>query len=136
MMDQFIDWFASALSGCLAVLLSVMGDTALLVTIVAQAQLVWSQMLGIVNVCYVLAIVAGAAIAMSYETVQIRYAVKDLAPRLVFGLVAANLSFDWCNRIFILAQQLLDALAAGPLGGVDTRATFRAQVDSALHDQP
>jgi hypothetical protein len=139
MMSQLIDWFTSALSGSLDVLLSVMGGTALLVpnvTIVAQAQLVWSQMVGIVNVCYVLAIVAGAAIAMSYETVQIRYAVKDLAPRLVFGLVAANLSFDWCNRIFIFAQQLLNALAAGPLGGVDTRATVRAQVDAALHDQP
>jgi hypothetical protein len=93
-------------------------------------------MLGIVNVCYVLALVAGAAIAMSYETVQVRYAVKDLAPRLVFGIVAANLSFDWCDRIFTLAQQLLDAITAGLLGGVDVDATIRAQVDAALHDQP
>ena len=139
MMNQFIDWFTSALSGCMDVLLSVMGGTALLipnVTIVAQAEQVWSQMVGIVNVCYVLVLVAGAAIAMSYETVQVRYAVKDLAPRMVFGIVAANLSFDWCNRIFVLAQQLLDALAAGPLGGVNTDAAIRAQVDAALHDQP
>src|SRR5688500_18039934 len=98
MMDQLIDWFTSALSGCLDVLLPVMGGTALLVpnvTIVAQAQLVSSQLVGIVNVCYVLVLIAGAAIAMSYETVQIRYAVKDLAPRMVFGIVAANSSFDW-----------------------------------------
>lgn len=139
MMNQFIDWFTSALSGCLDVLLSVMGGTALLVpnvTIVAQAHEIWSHMLGIVNIAYVLVLVAGAAIAMSYETIQIRYTVKDLAPRVVFGIVAANLSFDWCNRIFVLAQQLLDALAAGPLGGVDTDAAIRAQVDAALHDQP
>lgn len=139
MMDQFIDWLSNALSGCLDALLAVMGGTTLLVpnvTTVAQSRLVWSQILGVVNVCYVLAIVAGAAIAMGYETVQIRYTVKDLAPRLVFGIVAANFSFDWCDQIFTLVQQLLDALAAGPLGGVDTRATIRAQVQAALHDQP
>ncbi len=139
MMGQLIDWFSSALSGCLDLLLSIMGGTVLLVpnvTTLAAAQQVWSQILGIVNVCYVIAIVAGAAIAMSYETVQVRYAVKDLAPRLVFGLVAANFSFDWCQRIFVLAQDLLDALADGPLGGVDTAATVREQVDGALHDQP
>jgi len=139
MMNQFIDWFSSALSGCLDVLLSVMGGTTLLVpnvTIIAQAHEIWAHTLGIVNIAYVLVLVAGAAIALSYETIQIRYTVKDLAPRVVFGIVAANLSFDWCNRIFVLAQQLLNALADGPLGGVDTDAAIRAQVDAALHDQP
>ena len=139
MMNQFIDWFSSALSGCLDVLLSVMGGTTLLVpnvTIIAQAHEIWAHTLGIVNIAYVLVLVAGAAIALSYETIQIRYTVKDLAPRVVFGIVAANLSFDWCNRIFVLAQQLLNALADGPLGGVDTDAAIRAQVDAALYDQP
>jgi hypothetical protein len=138
-MGELTDWIAKALSGALDLLLSVMGNTVLLVpnvTTVAAAQQVWAQVLGIVNICYVIAIVAGAAIAMSYETLQVRYAVKDLAPRLVFGLIAANFSFDWCNRIFILAQQLLDALAAGPLGGANTNAAVHDQVNAALHDQP
>lgn len=139
MMDQLVDWISSALSGCLELLLSVMGSTALLVpnvTTLAVAHQVWGQVLGIVNVCYVIAIVAGCAIAMSYETLQVRYAVKDIAPRLVFGLIAANLSFDWCNRIFILAQQLLNALADGPLGGANIGAAVHTQVDAALHDSP
>jgi hypothetical protein len=139
MMDQLIDWFSAALSGALDALLAVMGGTALLVpnvTTVAQTRTVWSQMVGIVNVAYVLALIAGAAIAMGHETVQVRYAVKDLAPRLVVGIVAANFSFDWCDRILTLAQHLLDAVATGLLGGVDGAATVRTHVDGALHDQP
>jgi flagellar biosynthesis protein FliQ len=139
LMGQLTNWIADALSGCLDLLLSMMGGTALLlpnVTTVAAAHQAWAQVLGIVNVCYVLAIVAGAAIAMSYETVQIRYAAKDLAPRLVFGLVAANLSWDWCNRILVLGQQLLDALADGALGGANVGAAVHDQVDAALHDSP
>jgi hypothetical protein len=135
LMDQLLDWLASAVGASLDALLALLGGTLLYVpdvTTLPQVPLLWSQMLGIVNVCYVIAITAGFAIAMTHETVQSRYALKDIAPRLVFGVVAANLSLDWAHRILVLAQELLDAITDGLLAGIDPAATVRAQVVGSI----
>ncbi|HEY7224681.1 MAG TPA: conjugal transfer protein TrbL family protein [Micromonosporaceae bacterium] len=135
LMEQLLDWLGSAVGAALDGLLAVLGGTLLYVpdvTTLPQVPGLWSQMLGIVNVCYVIAIVAGFAIAMTHETVQSRYAVKDIAPRLVFGVVAANFSLDWAHRILVLAQQLLDAITDGLLAGIDPAATVRNQVIGSM----
>lgn len=93
LMEQLVGWITAGLTASLDALLSVMGGTLLLlpdVTLAEQVRMLNGQMVGIVNVCYVIAIVAGFAIAMTHETVQAQYAVKDIAPRLAFGAVAAN----------------------------------------------
>jgi hypothetical protein len=138
LMGQLVNWITVNLTASLDMILSLMGHTLLLlpdVTTVAQVRGLWSQVLGVVDVCYGIAIVAGFAVAMTHETVQVRYAVKDVAPRLVFGFVAANLSLDWVGRLLMLGQALLDALTNGFLSGIDPAATVRAQVKGALDDQ-
>jgi hypothetical protein len=135
LMEQLLDWLADAVGASLDALLALFGGTLLSVpdvTALPQVPQLWSQMVGIVNVCYVIAIVAGFAIAMTHETVQFQYAVKDIAPRLVFGAVAANFSLDWSHRILVLAQQLLDAITEGLLAGIDPAATVRNQVIGSL----
>jgi hypothetical protein len=138
LMEQLTDWITSGLTASLDVLVAVMGGTLLLlpdVTRAAQVRALNGQMVSIVNVCYVIAIIAGFAIAMTHETVQSQYAVKDIAPRLVFGAVAANLSLDWCGRLLVLGQALLDALTGGMLAGIDPAAAVHAQVHAAVEDQ-
>lgn len=138
LMEQLVGWITGGLTASLDALLSLMGGTLLLlpdVTLAEQVRMLNGQMVGIVNVCYVIAIVAGFAIAMTHETVQAQYAVKDIAPRLVFGAVAANLSLDWCGRILVLGQALLSAVADGLLAGIDPAATVRTQVQAAIDDQ-
>ena len=86
--EQLLDWLGDAVGASLDALLALFGGTLLFVpdvTTLPQVPQLWSQMRGIVNVCYVIAIIAGFAIAMTHETLQSQYAVKDIAPRLVFG---------------------------------------------------
>ena len=47
---------------------------------------------GLANAGYVLLVCAGGVLLMTNETLQARYAVKEVAPRLVVGMVAANTS--------------------------------------------
>jgi hypothetical protein len=49
----------------------------------------WGGSLGVASGAYVLLVVAGGVTLMGHETVQTRYTVKQVAPRLVVGLVAA-----------------------------------------------
>jgi hypothetical protein len=138
MMDQFVGWFTHALLASLDTLASVMGSTTLLVpnvTTVAQVQQLWGHNAAIANAYYALAVVAAGAIAMGHDSVQIRYHAKDLAPRLVVGAVAANLSLPLCDQLYRLAQSLVDAVGGGPLTGTGTVDAVRAQVAAALDDQ-
>jgi hypothetical protein len=86
----------------------------------------WRLSVGLANTCYVLLVTAGGVVLMSNETVQARYTVKDVAPRLVVGMVASNTSL----LLVGFGIQLTNALSRALLGpGVDAtqaRATLKA----------
>ena len=50
---------------------------------------------------------------MSHETLQTSYSAKEIAPRIVIGFVAANLSMVLMSRAIDLANGLSAALAGG-----------------------
>ena len=58
----------------------------------------------------VLAVLAAGIVVMTRETVQVRYGIADLAPRLVLGLVAANLSTPVCQGMINGANAVTQAL--------------------------
>ena len=64
------------------------------------------------NALYILLIVIGGAIVMGHQTVQSLYSAKEIAPRLVAGLVVGNASM----AILALLIHLSDALATAILG--------------------
>jgi hypothetical protein len=86
----------------------------------------WQLSLGLANTGYVLLITAGGALLMTNETLQARYTVKDVAPRLVVGMVASNTSL----LLVTLGIQAANALSRALLGpGIDpaqAEATLKA----------
>ena len=58
----------------------------------------------------------GGIIVMSHETLQTSYSAKEIAPRIVLGFIAANLSMVLMTRAVDLANGLSAAFTAG---GVD-----------------
>ena len=52
----------------------------------------WSTSLGIADACYALLVLIGGIMVMSHETLQTSYSAKEIAPRMVLGFIAANLS--------------------------------------------
>jgi hypothetical protein len=109
------DWFSSLVSGALHPILGLLGRTVLAtpnLTGSGQVVVLWGISAGIANAAFVLLVLTGGVIVMGYDTVQSRYTIKDIAPRLVFGLIAANASLALAG----LAIGVANTLSAGLLG--------------------
>ncbi|MFB7199003.1 hypothetical protein [Streptomyces sp. NPDC056240] len=76
------------------------------VTRQADIKRLWTGSLGIAAGIYVLFVTAGGITVMGYETVQTRYALKQIAPRLLIGMIAASMSLTVMGKAISLANAL------------------------------
>lgn len=113
------DWITSLVTSAINPALDLVGKTLLSapdITDNPAVNSIWLVTLGIADSLFVLLAIVGGIIVMTHETVQTRYSVKEIAPRLVVAVIAAN-----CSAL--IASQAIsfsNALAQGVLGdGVD-----------------
>jgi hypothetical protein len=93
-----------------------------------QIHQLWASSQGVANTLYVLFILAGGVILLGHESVQTRYALKEILPRLLLGWIASNLSW-W---VITALTQLAAALALAVAGnGVAPKDVLAALVSSA-----
>ena len=90
--------------------------------------------LGLANTCYVVLVCAGGVLLMTNETLQARYTIKDVAPRLVVGLVASNTSLVLVSVGIDLANALSRALLGPGVDPTQARATLKAVLVVPLDD--
>jgi hypothetical protein len=134
--DSAVSWLASFVAAALQHLWDLLAATVLVspdVTGLPQVRVVSARSLLIANTCYVLVILAAGIMVMTRETVQIRYGLGELAPRLVIGLVAANLATPLCSGLISLANGLTGALTQGPIAGQGATQQLSAVVKTALN---
>jgi hypothetical protein len=137
LMEQLLEWLSERVLDVLEFVMGVLAATVFVVPNVAalpQVRGIWSQNLIIVNTAYVLAIIAAGIVAMTHETVQVRYSVKDLLPRVVLGAVAANFSLTWCGTLLELGDALTHAVAGQPLADTGSLDVIKNQLVAALVD--
>ncbi|MEV0598474.1 hypothetical protein AB0I82_04090 [Streptomyces sp. NPDC050315] len=72
----------------------------------------WQRSQWIANTLAILFVLAAGITAMGFESLQTRWQVRELLPRLAVGVFAANLSFELITRIIALGN----ALALGIYG--------------------
>jgi hypothetical protein len=116
------DWFRDLVSSALSPILDLLGQTVLATPrLTGHTRALWGVTAGLANGFFVLLVLIGGAVVMGYESVQSRYSIKEIAPRLVVGMVAANASLAVADQAITIAN----ALSHGLLGeGVDPqRAT-------------
>lgn len=122
-------WFKDLARSAVAPVFNAVGSTLLATPQVEQiprVQQIWAGTLAVANSLFVLLVIAGAVIVMGYETLQTSYTVKDIAPRLVVGFVAANFSLLLAGK----AIEFANALAAALLGGgIDAKVASQMLVD-------
>jgi hypothetical protein len=94
----------------------------------------WGLSVGLANAGYVLLVCAGGVLLMTNETLQARYAIKDVAPRLVVGLVASNTSLVLVGVGIELANALSRALLGPGVDPAQARATLKAVLVFPLDD--
>ena len=110
------EWFSALVKDALDPAMVLVGRTLLSAPQIAGDAAVhsyWQASLGVADALLVLVVVAGGVLVMGHETLQSRYALKDVLPRLAVAAVAANLSFVICEQMVSVAN----ALASGLLGG-------------------
>lgn len=135
LMEQLIEWLTNMTLGFLDFALELLTNLIWYVpdvTVLPYARVIWGQNMTIVNTIYILLVIAAGVIAITYDSFQVRYGVKELLPRLVLGAIAANFSFGLLGLILRSADGLVQAIAGAPLGDQDTRSVVELHVTSAL----
>ncbi|MBB2940520.1 hypothetical protein FB565_000224 [Actinoplanes lutulentus] len=119
--DGIVEWLAEQVVSLLAGLVTLLTDKVFLspaVTGFPQVQQLAERSLVVVNAAYVLAFITAGLLGMTHGSLQTQYQVKELLPRLVFGLIAANFGVELCDALIEIANALTLALtgetAAGP----------------------
>jgi len=135
LMDNVISWLAKAVLACFKAVWDLLAQTAFTtpdVTTLPQVTAFSGRSLIVVNAAFVLAIIAAGVTVMTHETVQIRYGIGDLLPRLVVGFVAANFATPICKNLIQLANALTQALTGDGIDSKDSFAHMQRVVVSAL----
>jgi hypothetical protein len=121
LLDGVFSWLADRLVGALGWLLGLLTSdffTSPDVTVFPQVQALADRSALVVDAAYGLAVIAAGVIGMTHDGFQVRYAVKDLIPRLVVGFVASAFATQVCSGVIGVANALTVALigdtASGP----------------------
>ena len=87
-------WFGNLVKSALTPVMNVFGELILATPDLTGGRVtgIWEITLGIADTLFVLLVVIGGVIVMGHETVQTRYSIKQVLPRLVLGFIAANTS--------------------------------------------
>jgi hypothetical protein len=121
LLDGVFGWLAERVQAALSWFVAFLTSTFFVspdVTVFPQVQALADRSAMVVNAAFVLAVVTVGAIGMSHGGFQIRYQVKDLAPRLVFASVASAFATQLCAGVVQLANAVTVAMvgqtASGP----------------------
>ena len=130
----------SALNGLLAIL-----GTTLLTTpspsSIPQLATLWTNSWQVLVASYGLLVLVAGLVVMAYGTLQSRYSIKEIAPRVAVGFLAGTLSLFAATKMIELANGLAFGLVAGPvdagnvatdLNGVITHAVGTGIITNAL----
>jgi hypothetical protein len=102
------------------------------VTVLPQVRTISARSLAIVNVAFVLVITVTGVIVMMRDTIQSRYGIAELGPRLVIGFVAANFATPICRSVIEFANALTGALTGEGIASRDSLAHLLRVITSAL----
>jgi hypothetical protein len=121
LLDGIFSWLADRLAVALGWLLTFLTSTFFTspdVTVFPQVQTLADRSALVVDACFALAVIAAGTIGMTHGGFQIRYAVKDLIPRLVVGFVASAFATQICATVIQIANAVTAAMigqsASGP----------------------
>lgn len=111
--------FRSIVEAALSPLLDLIGHTALSTPTMSDLPGIgelWNNSWELVVAAYGLFVLVGGIVVMSHESVQTRYSIKEIGPRLPVAFIASALSLFFVDKLIRLAN----ALTLGILGaGID-----------------
>ncbi|MFJ6901563.1 hypothetical protein [Streptomyces hokutonensis] len=125
-------FFKSVIKFALNPLLNLLSDTLLTTpnpTSLPRVGELWTNSWQIALACYSLLVAIAGIVVMGHESVQTRYSIREVAPRIPLGFLAAALSLFFAGKAVDLANALSRAAMSG---GVDQDTAGPALRDFVL----
>jgi hypothetical protein len=94
----------------------------------------WTTSAWIANTSFIVLVVLGGMLVMGHQTLQTSYTVKDIAPRLVIAMVAANMNLLVIGPAIDFANALSVALMGNGVDPGQAANTLKGLVLKALTD--
>jgi hypothetical protein len=132
-------WFAGLARNAINPVFRMIGASLLATPQLAEQERVrqmWTWSAAIANACFVLLVVAGGITLMTHQTLQTSYTVKDIAPRMVVAMVAANVSLLLAGKGIEFANALSAALLAPGVDPQQAGQTMAKTLTSVLDENP
>ncbi|WP_419995010.1 hypothetical protein [Streptomyces boninensis] len=92
----------------------------------------WDSSWQIMLASYGILVAVGGVVVMAHESVQTRYSIKEIGPRVVLGFLASALSLPLAGQAIALANALSAAVLGGGVDEGTAAAALRNMVSGAL----
>jgi hypothetical protein len=128
-------WFKNLVTSAINPVFGLLGKSLLATPQLDQTgevQSLWTGSLVVANACMVLLVVVGGLTLMGYQTVQTSYTVKDIAPRMIIGVVLANVSLLLAGKAIGFANGLSSALLSPGINPSQAARTLSAAITHAI----
>ncbi|WP_413116196.1 hypothetical protein ACK1X7_36800 [Streptomyces sp. CY1] len=129
-------FFKGLVTKALNPLLDLLGKTLLSTPILDQLPRIgelWSNSWHIMLACYGMLIMIAGIVVMAYESVQTHYSIKEIAPRIVLGFLAAALSLFVANKAIATANALSRAVLGEGVDENTAAKTLRNLILSSIN---
>lgn len=133
------DWFTRLVNAAVQPVFALFGDRLLSTpdfTRNARVRELWDVSWAVTNTIFVLFVVAAGVVGATHETLQSRYQVKELLPRLVVGWVAANASLVLARVAIGFANAVSQAFVAEGVGFEGVASALKLAVSAAIVGAP
>jgi hypothetical protein len=94
----------------------------------------WATSVWIANTCCVLLVTLGGILIMGHQSLQTSYTAKDIGPRLVVAMVAANLNLPLIGQVIEFANALSRAFLGHGVDEAKAANTLKGLILHALTD--
>ncbi|MFI5489228.1 conjugal transfer protein TrbL family protein [Micromonospora echinaurantiaca] len=138
LMNGLVSWLAEKVTDLLGGLLAFLTSGMFLspdVTVLPQVQSISGKSAVVVNACFILAIIAVGVATMVGDSVQMRYNVKELIPRLVVGFVLSAFAVPLTAVLIDVANALTVSLAGQSAPTAQAVSFVQVRIASAMTDQ-
>jgi hypothetical protein len=138
LMNGLVNWLADKVTDLLGGLLAFLTSSIFVspdVTVLPQVQSIVGKSALVVNACFILAIIAVGVATMVGDSVETRYGIKELVPRLVVGFVLSAFAVPLTAVLIDIANALTVSLTGASAPTTEAVAFVRARIASAMTDE-
>ncbi|MET8364435.1 type IV secretion system protein [Micromonospora sp. NPDC005194] len=137
-MNDLVTWLAERVVDLLGALLAFLTSSIFLspdVTVLPQVQAIAEKSALVVSACFILTIIAAGIATMLGDSVQARYGVKELLPRIVVGFVLSASAVPLTAAVIDIANALTVSLVGADAPTSEAVTFTQLRVRSAMSDE-